>query len=522
MIPRILRHPLFLAALGGLLLALAFPSPDWGPLAFFALVPLLIAIDQARPGQAFGLGMAAGFVFFAIVYYWIAVFASAKVGPFGEFAGYLLAAVMAVFVALFASIASWARISGRLGPWARLLLAPSLWVLLEYARQLGSLGMGWGDIGYTQWRDPWMLRVAPLAGVWGISWLVVLINQAIAMRRADALAASIAAIALAIAIGPLGRAGVHPVGAPFVAAALQANINQDVPWKNGRPADPAFTAGTLATFDSMAAQARDRGARLALIAETALPGYVALDYDLRRRAQDMSTRNGLTMVDGGFDYDVANHKDRNVAILFVPDAGPIGPLRMYAKQQLVPFGEFVPFVNELKWLNCLHTTDYNDEAGAADQAPLDDAGGIGKIGVAICYESSYPRFGNEQVRAGANILTVITDDTWFGRTAAAKQHFAMSAVRAAECDRYLVRCAATGISGVFDPNGAVEADAPLFTRSVVAAPVQSLSGETVFVRYGDWMVLLSALIALGCAIASAMPSRAGKQGAAQPVSGESS
>jgi apolipoprotein N-acyltransferase len=501
---RVLRHPVFLSVLSGLLLSLSFPPADIGPLAFVAIVPLLIAIDGAKPGAAFRLGLWTGFVFFAIVYSWIPVFASGKAGLLGTFAGYLLAAIMGLFIAVFAWCVASAQGSCRLNTFAQLLLAPSVWVILEYVRQLGSLGMGWGDLGYTQWRDPILLRIAPLTGVWGMSWAIAVINAAFATRRLTPIALTLAAIGAVVLIGPLGKVGVRQVGARYGAASLQANINQDVPWNQGRPADPVYYAQTLDTFDSMAAEAKGRGAKLALLAETATPGYVRFDFGLRSRVQAISTDNGLVLVAGGRDTDMTTRLDRNVAVLFTPWLDP-DPMQMYAKQQLVPFGEFVPFVQYLQWLSVLRMANFDDEAGAPNQPPLNAGDGIGKIGVAICYESSYPRYTSRQVRMGANILTVITDDTWFGKTAAARQHYVMSAVRAAECDRYLVRCAATGISGIFAPTGAELAEAGLFQKQVVEAPVASLAGETLFVRFGDWVVVLSAVFATGCVLAVALP-----------------
>jgi apolipoprotein N-acyltransferase len=113
-----------------------------------------------------------------------------------------------------------------------------------------------------------------------------------------------------------------------------------------------------------------------------------------------------------------------------------------------------------------------------------------KAGVAICYESTYPRFLRQQVADGATFDVVVTDDTWYGRTAAAQQHLAMSILRAVETDRYLVRCASTGISAIISPNGMVLTSAGIFTKATVTAPIEQRFDKTPFVRFGDWFVYL--------------------------------
>ena len=137
-------------------------------------------------------------------------------------------------------------------------------------------------------------------------------------------------------------------------------------------------------------------------------------------------------------------------------------------------------------------TIYDMVPGTAHQPVLDAGAPVGKVGTAICYDSTDGEIMRRQVARGADLLVVSTDDTWFGRTAAARQHAACAAVRAAEDDRYLVRCAATGISQVIAPTGRVLAEAGLFTRHVVSAPVQARQDLTPYARWGDWFVAVCA------------------------------
>jgi apolipoprotein N-acyltransferase len=492
-----------LAALSGLLLILCFPKADLGPLAFAALTPFLLSFPFERSRAAFGYGFLSGFVFFSGLLYWVAVFTHHVIGWLGVVAWLGLAGVQALYVGLFAVAVNllWTRTT----PLSRLFLLPSLWTLCEWARQLGSLGMGWGDLAYTQWHFLPILQIAPLAGCWAITWLIVLVNSALAMpsRKTLGIAGSIAAAAFIW--GFLAPSHSFP-GPKFAAAAIQANINQDVPWSGGRPKDPVYFTQTMATFERMIVDARHHTppVGLCVLSETAVPGYPRFDPELRREMLSWATVNNVALAAGARDFNQHDGNDSNTLFVVTPSGAITGE---YAKQQLVPFGEYVPFHKILPFLDKLHVAVFDDDRGGPDQPPLWAGPDIGKVGSAICYESTYPRFLRQQTKAGANVLDVITDDTWFGRTAAAKQHLAMSAMRAAETHRYLVRCAATGISAIFAPNGREMTEAPLFTQAEVIGEIAPLKDITPFVRYGDWFIWLCAVIVLFDCVRAVQASR---------------
>jgi len=206
------------------------------------------------------------------------------------------------------------------------------------------------------------------------------------------------------------------------------------------------------------------------------------------------------MLIGGNEHHYASNQDANALTVVTPQ-GAIGG--SYAKRQLVPFGEYVP--KAFKWLSAFHLTIYDRYRGPDRQPLLDTGGPAGKVGAAICYESSYSRFTQEQVARGANVLVVVSDDTWFGRTPAGDQHADIAALRAVESDRYLIRAAPTGISEIIDPTGRVIARSDLFTAQAAIAPVESRHTMPPFNRYGDWFIWVVAamtLLALNACLAS--------------------
>ena len=169
-----------LAALSAGLLILAFPSPDLGWLAFVALVPLLTAIRGLAPVRAFYLGTLAGWLFYLISVSWVThsmvVYGGVPVA-LSALALVVLAAYLSIYFGLFAMGTSWMASA----PWPLNLLVPSaLWVGLEYLRTYALTGFPWILLGYTQYRHISLLPIASVAGVYGLSFLVVLINIALA------------------------------------------------------------------------------------------------------------------------------------------------------------------------------------------------------------------------------------------------------------------------------------------------------------------------------------------------------
>ena len=497
-----LGKSLGLAALSGLLLAGALPHLDWGWLAWIGLVPFLTLFPFRSRRAAFGHGIVLGICFLGVMAYWIILFAAHLIGPALSTLGWVLVTLyQAFYLGVWAVGAQWLRT--RPSPWAFRLGVPALWAIVEWWRQSGTLALGWGDLAYTQHLALMLLQVTKLTGIWGLAFLLVLVNVALAetlkARRVGVFAGATAGlVVLTLVYGALTIRG-ERLRPTFVAAALQGNIIQDV------PQDPAYVEHVMRTFLGQSREAAAHGATLVVWPETAFPGYLLSDEGTRQRTQAQAYRAHQAMVIGGVEFDGSLHKSANSLFLMDAQGNVTGS---YQKRQLVPFGEFVPGVARFPFLKALHVTPSDMKAGADTQMLLDGGPGIGPIGATVCFESSYPRFLREQVARGAGLLVISTDDAWFGRTAAARQHSAIAAVRAAETDRYLVRSAATGISQIVDPTGRVLAEAGLFRPAVVWGRVESRATLTPYVRWGDWFVGLCALLLAGAAL---MPGSAGRK-----------
>ena len=485
-----------LAALSGLLLAGALPALDWGWLAWVGLIPFLSLFPFRSKRAAFGHGLVLGASYLGVMAYWIIVFAAHLIGPALSTLGWaLVTTYQAFYIGVWAAGAQWLKT--RPSPWAFRLGAPALWAVVEWWRQSGALGLSWGDLAYTQHLALPVLQVTKLSGIWGLAFLIVLVNVALAetlkVRRIGPFAgvtAGVVALALAYGVVAMRAERLNPT---FVAAALQGNIIQNV------PQNPAYVERVMQTFEAQSREAAAHGAALVVWPETAFPGYLEPDTALgpRARVAAEAIRLRQAALIGGIEYDAGQHKNANSLFVMNTQGQVTGS---YQKRQLVPFGEFTPGRRWMPFLESLHVTTFDMKPGEDTQALLDGGPGVGPLAATICFESSYPRFLREQVARGAGLLVVSTDDAWFGRTAAARQHAAIAAVRAAETDRYLVRSAATGVSQIIDPSGRVVAEAGLFRPAVVWGRVESRRTVTPFVRWGDWFIGFCTLLLLGVSV----------------------
>jgi apolipoprotein N-acyltransferase len=216
--------------------------------------------------------------------------------------------------------------------------------------------------------------------------------------------------------------------------------------------------------------------------------------DALRFWQLLARETGVALLVGG--YRVADPTTRQLAntmFLFLPD----GAWQYHDKVQLVPLGEHVPYREWLPFLRVFGVVEGDLRAGETLQ-PL-QAGDM-RIGAVICMESTYPWVARGLTKAGATLLAVGSNESWFGRTAALEQHLAFCVLRAIETRRWVARCAPEGITAFVAPTGAVRARAPAFTEAVLDAPVHPRTLQTLYVRWGDWVVGVGvALIALAIA-----------------------
>jgi apolipoprotein N-acyltransferase len=495
-----------------LLLAAAMPGRlGWWPLLFVALVPLLGFALRERPGRSMLAGLLAGFVYHLCLLYWI-VFVLGRYGGLPLWlsvpALMLLSLYMAVYPALFAGLISYSTGRKRGLPSATLLLAPALWVGLDWLRSVLFTGFPWMDLGYGLYCVPLLLQAADLGGHHLLTFCLVLSNTlilyALALGRGSQrpgrreILPAVAGVAFLLLMGGYSLLRVQQVESALTVAprariaVVQGNIPQDVKWT------PAQKEATIAIYRDLSAQAIATGRPVLLVwPETALPFYPGNDplfatvTDLARehRIWLLTGAPTFTLVSGRLGGSPEQIDYANSALLVNPEGSVTA---RYDKQHLVPFGEYVPLRDLLFFLRPLVESVGNFKPGSGNEPLAADAM---RLGTLICYESIFPNLARETVAAGANLLVNLTNDAWYGRSSAPHHSFAMAVLRSVETRRSLVRAANTGISGFITPLGRVVSQGPLFEPLTLTDDVPLFAGETVFLRFGHFFAQICLLLA---------------------------
>ncbi len=407
----------------------------------------------------------------------------------------LIIAAALYYAATGALIAAFAR-RGLRSPW----LTAAAWVFLEQLRGRWPLGgLAWGEIGIALHNVGAARALASYGGVALVTFAVVACNgfvldlivavRAHAPRPRTFAAAGLAVLLAAAGVGVWARYEPQSTG-PMHVALLQGD-DRGSGVSESQAADQPLTDAHFRLADQLHGHYD-----LIVFPESAL-NYDPEEYPpLRRRIVDLAAAHDAVVLVNA-RYTARDGRLYNANLAYGPDGRLLG---VYAKQHLVPFGEYVPFRHQLTFISDLRQIPYDFTAG--DHAVLFRAGGR-VFGSVICYESAYAPLVRSFVRAGAQLIVVSTSDRAYGRSGIAATHVATAQMRAAETGRPVLQAAISGESAVIDPNGRVLHHSELFTKTLLTATVTATTGETPYVRLGDWVLAAAGLGLLGAAAVSA-------------------
>lgn len=489
------RTQWILSLISGLMLAAAFPKISQGWLAWIGLVPLLLALRKSSGRSGFALACGTGTIAHLVMMYWT-VHAMHEYGyvpiPQSISVLVLLAAVMGGFTGLFGWIVSWCR-----RPLHALVVAPVAWVAVEFLRTWLFTGFPWELLGYSQYQYVWMIQVADLFGVYGLSGLIVLVNMVLALAilswveqpwQTEAVATSLTfrsgalASLMIVAVAVYGLISIRATdqrmqNAPKAhLSVIQGNIDQSIKW------DSAFQVQTTAKYKNLSLAVAEKKVDLIIWPETATPFYLNQDALLTQMVMEGVKQANADFVIGSPSVDESRTDGQfffNSAYLISSDGRVTGK---YDKVHLVPFGEYVPLKRFLWFVDKLVAQVGDFKTGRKGHVLEHPKY---RLGLQICYEIIFAELSRAMVQNGANLLVNITNDAWFGRTSAAYQHFSMAVFRAVENRRFLARAANTGISGFIDPCGRVLGTTALFEEATLTAEAALLEHRTFYSRWGD-------------------------------------
>ncbi len=501
-----------LPLLAGALLALSYPPLRIVVAPFIGLVPLLVFIAERPDGEggrwsATRAGLLTGLVYFGLQLYWLVIaliYYSMLAIP--AYIGTVL--VLAGFTGGFAWAVHYTRERLRL-PLA--LGAALFWPTLEWLQgHLSDLSFPWLGLGTALAYFPRLAGAADLVGARGLTVWLAAVNGVVAMlvvRYRDGKPVRTLALGLLVLLGaPIAYGSWRVATLPMKPAARVAIVQPDIPEDLKMDRELALdTSMTMLTRLTMAVA--DSGVDLVAWPEVAVPDFVPYRPRLMRTVERLSARVGAPIVVGTYGLDRYGGRDvvYNSAIV-VDSTGESGP--RYDKQFLVPFVERVPFIDPALLESIVGSVQYFGGLGRGRGAPTFAAASRFRFGVMICYESIFAPLARRYRRNGASFLVNVTNDAWYGRqewyarTTALWQHPAHMSMRAIETRTGVARAANTGISMFIDPFGRSYERTPLFQPAVRVGTVYTTDAVTLFVRWGDWLASLAAILALATLIAA--------------------
>ena len=450
---------------------------------------------------AFGLGSSSGLVRYVVLLYWI-VYVTHVHGflplPLAIGILLLLAAYLSLYPALWALGVNWGAARGLSPIW----WGPVLWVSLEFGLTYIISGFPWELLGNGLVPHPILLQVADLTGVYGLSFLLVLINACLwrllspprtRRRRRYPYAVAVGLILVAwLGYGyyRLGEVQNLEAKSPKLkVAVVQGNIKQGEKWKKEM---------VQATLDRYAELTRRRckGAQLIVWPETAAPFFFLRTPDLSAQVQAIAKESGGSLLFGAPAWELTADGERyfNRAYLLSPEGEVLG---YYDKAHLVPYGEYVPLRRFMPFIGKM-VPMVGDFAEGPVGATVSLPDGVA-LGPLVCYESIFPNLSRAQVANGAKLLVNITNDAWFGKTAAAYQHLAMAVMRCVENHVCLARAANTGISAFIDARGQILWQSEIYVPDAHALELPLMPGGSLYTKIGDvfaWTCLILTGLAL--------------------------
>ena len=527
-------------ALSGLMLVACFPKIHLHGLVWVACLPLLAALaGEKRLKRAFLLGYVCGAVFFAGSCYWFIT----VMEFYGHLAPTLAVVVLILFVLIdatffggFGLAMGWA--TRRSSGWA-LAASPFLWMAMELARTYLITGFPWNLLGYAV-QASGVRQIAAMTGVYGLSFLAAATSALLAWvllspRRARAgLALAGWLVLLLVAQGLL--APPPTVMGKELAILVQPNVPLDdaemetwIPWRDptqlrqlvqfsvsaaeqffpdnvGGGVEPGFspappdaglkpgsTSGTSGSpIQNPKSQIQNPSADPPLLiwAENPAPFFFTRDPIFRSAVENMARQtHTIVIVNTIVPLDAMGDTISNSAFTLDQEGHEVS---RYDKIHLVPFGEYVPGWALPGLVHKITSEVGNFVPGSSYPVAKSPGGGIG---VFICYEAIIPQLARKLVAGGAGVLVNISNDAWYGDSAAAYQHLEMARLRAIENHRYLLRATNNGLTTLIDPYGRVREEIPRYQRLAMPARFDFETRQTFYSVYGDVFAWLCAAMA---------------------------
>ncbi|MEW6108633.1 MAG: apolipoprotein N-acyltransferase [Nitrospirota bacterium] len=482
----------FPSFVSGILLVLTFPNFDIYLFAWVAFIPFLLSLWDKNTKQAFISGMVLGITYFFGTLYWI-YHSINHYGGVPFFTSILIVLLLCLYLSIYPAVFSYLFSSMiKKTKLPALLIAPLLWVVLEFIRSYALSGFPWSSIGYSQYKFLSMIQISDITGVYGISFLVLSVNGAVVdlfllKKRLNEMplfplsytvvgfSSLLLLFLLTFGYG-IWRTGQDRPGKIIQASVIQGNIEQDKKW------EPAFQEEVINTYFELSTEVLRSNPDLIVWPETSVPFFFGSDVQNTEKLLEFQENTGAYLLFGSIlvkEQTKEKSLMTNSAVLLDKEGKTS---YKYDKIHLVPFGEYVPLRNILFFIDKL-------VIGIGDYIPgtqyLKAETEFGRFGTLICYEIIFPGMVRKFYTDGGDFILTITNDAWFGMTSGPYQHFSMAVFRAIENRKPVIRAANTGISGFIDSNGRIRSKTSLFRKATLSDQIKSDGTMTFYTKYGD-------------------------------------
>ncbi len=463
-----------LCILSGILLFLSFPPFDHWYLALVGFIPLLISLDE-KISLNFLKGWLSGIVFYSFSLYWLK-----------SVSGYWYL-VLAIYLGLYWGLFSFLLTS--LPPAGKIFSGMCIWFFIETLMANLLTGFPWLALGLSQWNNPFILPFSAISGIYGISMIVVLSNLTLfyGFRKRYGMSLIISSfIFLSIffysqSYSPAGKK-ISPVNLLIIQENIPSNtlIN---------PMD-IFTSYYLTTEKLL----KNKKVDLVVWPESTYPDIISKKKKILSKIKDLTKKHNCGIVFGSLIEE--NGNIFNSAIFIKGEK-----IRIYRKMHLVPYGEFVPG-RKFQFIKKIYSRVSGvplPDLTPGNKYTIFKINGL-KFCTPICFENIFPRIIRNFNIKGSNLFIVITNDSWFGKSAGPYQHFAHNIFRAVETGKYFIQVSTTGISGVVSPTGKIVSSVgnkKIYVKGFIFEKIPSVEGETFYSKYGNLPLFIFSSIITG-------------------------
>lgn len=497
-----LKKERLMVILSGLLLGLSFPPFPVPVFIFFAFIPYFKVIENRNSlGEINRISYLMNFVFSLVTLYWVGSWTK-EADPFLMISGALLLFINPALYLIPSTLYYFARKA--FGKKISLWLFPFFWLAFEFIYSITDLRFPWLALGNGVVKFNYFIQIADLVGAYGLTLIILFINVFIYLSIKErgrnkklfvyySTAASLVFIAV-IVYGSLKVSSYEKSGKKIKVGLIQPDFN---PWKK-------WEAGNLdeqlEIYLKLSEKAARENAKLIVWPESALPVYLLSgNYENEvRKIHEFCDRNNVYLMTGMPDINFFYEDDTvpedakqtaggikytsyNSILFFSPFKRDV---EKYAKIMLVPFGERVPFLEELPLLDKLITWQVGISSwNVGKEIKIFEPNKYLKVAGVICIESIYPYFVSKFVDKGAELIVVVTNDSWYGYSSGPFQHKEFAQLRAVENRRAVVRAANGGISCIIDPLGRTISQTGLFERTYLAGNAELRNDKTFFTSY---------------------------------------